>query len=325
MCNGAWAQTTPVPADQPPPVAPDQAQPAPSPPPPPATPEVAPELIEKARHHFKQAVAFSEAGNCEGAIVEFEASYRMVPRASSLYNIAQCQEQLHRYDLAIQYYERYLQEADADEEDRPAVEAALRTLRNLLGTVHIASNVPAQVWIDDRLVGTAPGDVFVPAGRHVLELRADQYLPQRTEIQVAGREEVEVDLTLSKARTTVHITEESGLDPIVFWSGATVTLLTGAVGGVFGALALGKQSQADGLKDYDPERVQLAEDADSTARNADILFAVTGVLGVATVVVAFLTDWDGESTRTTTDEPPAVSLVPTLGTDHAGLQLRGAL
>lgn len=280
--------------------------------------------MQKARHHFMQAAAFAEAGNCEGAIVEFEASYRMVPRASSLYNIAQCHEQLTRYDLAIQYYERYLQEAPADAEDRPSVEAALRTLRNLLGTVHVASNVPAQVWIDDRLVGDAPGDVLVPAGRHVLELRADQYLPARTEIQVAGREEVEVDLTLSKARTTVHITEESGLDPIVFWSGVTATAVAGVVGGVFGIVALSKQSKGGELGLYDPERAQLEDEMKSAARNADILFAVTGVLGVATVVVGFLTDWDGEA-DTRVEEQPAVSLVPTVGLDHAGLQLRGAL
>lgn len=284
-------------------------------------------MVEKARHHFKQAVAFAEAGNCEGAIVEFEASYRMVPRASSLYNIAQCQEQLHRYDLAISFYERYLQEADADEEDRPSVEAALRTLRNLLGTVHIGSNVAAQVWVDDRLAGNAPGDVLVPAGRHVLELRADGYLPQRTEIQVAGREEVEVDLVLTKARTTVHITEETGLSPIVFWSGMTATIITGVVGSVFGTMALVKQGKANDLDEFDPARVQYAEDMDSAARNADIMFAVTGVLGIATVVVGFLTDWDGESPPPTapTEDPPAVSVVPTVGLDHAGLQLRGAL
>lgn len=331
FCNVAAAQTPPAPPTAPAPV--EAGAPAPAPaetetPPPQASdePAVAPELLDKARHHFKQAVAFTEAGNCEGAIVEFEASYRMVPRASSLYNIAQCQETLHRYDLAIQYYERYLNEADADEEDRPSVEAALRTLRNLLGTVHINVNVTSQVWIDDRIAGQAPGDVLVPAGRHLLELRADGYLPQRTEIQVAGREEVEVDLTLTKARTTIHITEESGLDPIVFWSGVTVTVLTGAVGSVFGGIALSRQSQGTDLAEYDPDRARLQEEAKSSARNADILFAVTGVFAVATTVVAFLTNWDGPTERApTAEDGPTVSLVPTLGVDHAGLQLRGAL
>lgn len=331
MCHVALAQTTPPPVDPPatPPgdqAAPDQAPPSP-PPPADSEPAVDPELVEKARHHFRQAVAFSEAGNCEGAIVEFEASYRMVPRASSLYNIAQCQEQLHLYDLAIRYYERYLHEADADEEDRPSVEAALRTLRNLLGTVHIGSNVPAQVWVDDRLAGSAPGDVLVPAGRHILELRADSYLPQRTEIQVAGREEVEVDLVLIKARTTVHITEKSGLTPIVFWSALGVTVITGAVGGVFGMSALSSQSKADELNPYDPERARFAEDMTTSARNADIMFAVTGVLGVATIVVGFLTNW-GDETATSTapgEAAPAVTVVPAVGPTHAGLQLRGAL
>lgn len=329
MCHVALAQTppqtSPPPAEQPPP-APEQAAPSPPPPTNPV-PDVDPELVEKARHHFKQGVAFTEAGNCEGAIVEFEASYRMVPRASSLFNIAQCHEQLHVYDLAIQYYERFLQEAEADDEERPSVEGALRTLRNLLGTVHIGSNVPAHVWIDDRLAGSAPGDVLVAAGRHILELRADSYLPQRTEIQVAGREEVEVDLTLIKARTTIHITETSGLDPLVFWSAAGATVITGVVGSIFGASALSAQSKADALDPYDPERMKFSDDMTTAARNADIMFAVTGVLGVATVVIAFLTKWDDEAAPATTPptEAPAVSLVPTVGRDHAGLQLLGAL
>lgn len=325
MCHVAVAQTTPPPADQPG-ALPEQA--APSPPlPTNPVPDVDPALVAKARHHFRQGVAFTEAGNCEGAIVEFEASYRMVPRASSLFNIAQCHEQLHTYDLAIQYYERFMQESEPDDEERPSVEGALRTLRNLLGTVHIGSNVPAHVWIDDRLAGNAPGDVLVAAGRHILELRADSYLPQRTEIQVAGREEIEVDLVLIKARTTIHITEQSGLDPLVFWSATGATVITGIVGTVFGLSALSAQTQADDRDPYDPQRAKFADDMTTAARNADILFAVTGVLGVATVVVAFLTNWDTETAPVTTSDepPPAVSLVPTIGTDHAGLQLRGAL
>jgi tetratricopeptide (TPR) repeat protein len=139
-------------------------------------PAAEPAVLEEARGHFRQGMAFAEAGNCGAAIQEFEAAYALVMRASALYNIAQCEERLFRYDLAIRYYERYLQEADPDAEDRSAVQAALGTLRNLLGVVHITSNVKAQVWIDDRLAGEAPGDVYVPAGGHSLELRADGFM-----------------------------------------------------------------------------------------------------------------------------------------------------
>ena len=53
-------------------------------------------------------VELARAENCEGAITEFEASYALAQRPNTLYNIARCQEQLNRYDLAIRYYEQYL-------------------------------------------------------------------------------------------------------------------------------------------------------------------------------------------------------------------------
>ena len=84
-----------------------------------------PEVVEQAKQHFRQGVAFAESGNCDGAVVEFEAAYKMIPRPNALYNIAQCQERLFRYDLAVQYYERYLREAPPEAEDRAAVSAAL--------------------------------------------------------------------------------------------------------------------------------------------------------------------------------------------------------
>ena len=71
---------------------------------PPSVPP-APDPSDEARERFMQGLELARAGNCEGAITEFEASYTLVPRPNTLYNIAQCQEQLNRYDLAIRYYD----------------------------------------------------------------------------------------------------------------------------------------------------------------------------------------------------------------------------
>ncbi len=100
------------------------------------------------------------------AAVLAAVSYALVPRPNTLYNIAQCQERLNRYDLAILYYEQYLNLAPADAEDRPTVEASMRALRNLLGIIVVASNVAAEVWVGGRVVGVAPGEVPIPGGRH---------------------------------------------------------------------------------------------------------------------------------------------------------------
>jgi len=291
-------------------------------------PEGDPVAVEQARQHFRQAVAFAEAGDCGAAIVEFEAAYALVPRPNALYNIAQCEERLFRYDLAIRFYERYLQEAPADAPDRPAVNAALSTLRNLLGIVTVHSNVPAEVWVDDRLAGAAPGEVLLPSGGHSLELRAKGYIPARTEVRLVGRQRIELTLELEKAQTTVRVTETTGLDPTLFWIGTGATAVTAVIGVVFAGRVVSLQEDALELPEQDPERSERREDVEDAELTADIFFASAALLAVGTTIVAFVTDWDGEK-----PPPPGIEtgttarlrVAPLVVRGGGGLQLGGAL
>ena len=278
-----------------------------------------PKRVE-ARKHFRQGVAFAAAGNCSAAIVEFEAAYALVPRSNALYNIAQCQERLFRYDLAIASYERYLAEAPADAPDRSAVEAALRTLGNLLGTVHVRCNVEAEVWVNDRLIGRAPGDVFIPAGGHALELRAEGYIPARAEVRLVGGQKLTLELTLAKAQTTVQVTETTGLPPTLFWIGVGASATSAAVGTVFALRVSSLRDEAVELHPFDPGRVDKRGETEDAELLADVFFGTAGVLAVATTVVAFVTDWDGAEDR---GGDAKLRLQPVVGAGHVGLQLGG--
>lgn len=266
--------------------------------------------FEEAKARFRQGLSLARTGDCRAALAEFDASYNLVPRASTLYNIAQCQEQLFRYDLAVAYYERYLAEAESDAPDRPAVEQAMRTLKNLLGTISVASNVEAEVWLGDRIVGQAPGDVLVPPGTHQLELRASGYLPSRKEVQIAGRQQITVSFDLEKAEQQINQTveqnieqhyavtrvEERGLSPMIFWGGLAGTMVAAGVGGIFGLQAMQARDDADNLDPRLPKDDQIS-DIEDNALLADIFFGTAGVLAVASTVAFLLTDWDGpEST-----------------------------
>ncbi len=289
-----------------------------------------PEVLEKAKQHFKQGVAFAASGNCDGAVVEFEAAYHIIPRPNALYNIAQCEERLFRYDLAISFYERYLKEARADAEDRPAVEAALKTLGNLLGVLHLKSNVKAEVWIDDRLGGQAPGDVYVPAGGHSIEVRAEGFLPKRLEVRLVGHEEVTVAVTLEKAQTTVNLTETTGISPTLFWIGASASLISVSVGTVF---ALHVSSLNDQVKHTPPvstEQTRLGTKMRSAELTADIFFGSAVVLAIGTTIVGFMTEWtERPHTKPTDDTTPKAAaelrLTPIAAPGYAGLSLHGAL
>ena len=332
LSTGAFASTaTAQDAASAPPATTDVAPPAGEPVPataPPAAPAAeveAPEL-QAARAHFKQGMAYAVAGNCGAAIAEFEAAYKLAPRPNALYNIAQCEERLFRYDLAIATYERYLREAPSDAPDRSAVQAALGTLRNLLGVVHLTTNVQAEVWIDDRLAGVAPGDVYVPAGGHSLEVRAQGFIPQRAEVKLVGRQEIALMLTLEQARTTVEVTETTGLTPVLFWVGTAATAITLGVGIGFAFEVGALHGDADSLPPVDPRRDEARSDIESAELTADIFFGSALVLGIGTTIVGFLTDWDGDerATERATERDTALVVTPAIAKDGAGLLLQGA-
>ncbi|MEC7521571.1 MAG: PEGA domain-containing protein [Myxococcota bacterium] len=284
--------------------------------------EISPEeeaRFAEARDRFRQGVGLARAGNCRGALAELSASFELLPRPNTLYNIAQCQEQLHRYDLAVEAYGRYLEMAPEDDADRPAVEATMRTLRNLLGTVHVESNVPAEVWLDDRVVGEAPGDVLVPGGSHVLELRAEGHLPERREVEVAAQRTVNVDVTLTTAEENVTINTTIERPPIpapVFWGGVALTFVTAGVGAFFGVQAL--QIRETELA-RDPRLPANTDAIEESAVIADVFFISAAIVGAATVVLAFLTDFGGEPEPDAAEE---TRVRPLLGPAYAGVEVQ---
>jgi len=262
---------------------------------------------EAARARFRRGVELARAGDCRGALAELHASHRLVPRPNTLFNIARCQEELLRYDRAVADYERYLEIAPTNAADRAAVEATMRSLRNLLGTVVVASNVTAEVWVGDRQVGEAPGEVLVPGGTHAFELRADGYLPARREVEVAGRERTEVSFTLERGEVnvtnvheqTVNVTEEGGAPPALFFTGVGLTAASLAVAAGFGIRALSLQSDAEARDPVDRPGIEaLNDDRRRSALLGDVFWGVTGALGITTLVLFFLTDFDGDPEET---------------------------
>lgn len=293
-----------------------------------APPEAEDPALAEARQRFAQGVALARAGNCEGAIAELQASYRAAPRPNTLYNIAQCQERLFRYDLALRYYRQYLEEAPEDAPDRGAVETAMRLLATLLGTVHVRANVPSEVWVDDRRMGEAPGDVLVPSGRHVLELRAEGHLPARQELEVAGGAEVEVSLELEVARQTVtvhsHTTERVGLHQAYFWSGAALTVAAVAVAAGLGGWALGLASDLE-AEDARLRTEGQLEEVDQAALATDIVWGVAGGFAIASLVLAFLTDWGTGQATELEGETTALRAQPFVLADGLGVAIGGRL
>jgi hypothetical protein len=264
------------------------------------------ELTARARERF-------DVGDYGAALVEFERAYRLLEkhprRADVLNNIAVCHERMFRYDLALQYYERYLREGATDPKDRAEVEAVIGGLRGLLGTLRITSNVRSEIWVDDRAFGLVATEVLVPAGTHVVEVRARAHEPLRRQVQVVARTSQSVHFELQP------LPQYHGVPRVYFWTGVSLTGAALVTGAALGLRALGKHKDAEAR-----EREELATVGDerpyrSLALASDLAFGTAALFGVGSTVLFFLTDWrkTARNTEANPDERGArLSLLPHL-------------
>lgn len=281
---------------------------------------------EDARARQAQGEAYFEAGNFDAALVEFQRVYELLEGNPSrylvLFNIGQCQERLFRYDDALRSYEAYLEVGGPEAEDREMVEATIRALDGMLATLTIETNAAeAEIWVDDRLLGTAPGAVRVPPGNHSVELRAEGFSP--------GRQQVE--LSTHASRTLAFELEPlgagGGIPPAFFLSGAGATAVALGVAIGFGVDAMTSSSRIDALQrsedaaEYgsvwqgDLDRVR------ELALIADVMYSVAGALAVGSFVMLLVTDWGGGDSSA---ETPTAWIVPVLGDGSFGVGAQGA-
>ncbi|MEI8258611.1 MAG: PEGA domain-containing protein, partial [Deltaproteobacteria bacterium] len=242
-------------------------------------------------------------------------------RYVALSNIAAAYQGLAQYDRAMEFYERFLREAPADATDRPRVEASIAALEDLLGTVvvGVTGTASAEIWVDNRRLGTAPGRLRVPGGRHVIELRAPGFLPSRRETQLSAHDTVTVNLAMERAGR--------GLSPVVFGVGAGATVVSGVVSAVFGVLAFGARDDVNQRLGDPVQRFTVTQaDRDHVAQLAILSDAFTitaGVMAAGTIVVAVLTDWHGRPPERSPTRALRPRWSPMAGPTATGIQIQG--
>jgi tetratricopeptide (TPR) repeat protein len=276
-----------------------------------------PEMVE-ANQRVEEGEQLFAAGDYDGALAQFERAYEVIgahpDRYLILYNIGQAHERRFRYDRAMDYYRRYLDEGGSAAPDRAAVAANVARLEGLLGTIHVTVNVPrAEVWMDDRHIGDAPGDVLVPGGRHVIEVRATGHAPERRDIQIAPRTDVSESFTLTRI--------DSALDPMFFGIAAGGTALVALLGAGFGtAVLLMRQDIDQRLTGPDSAALMYTVTAATEselalyALVADIFFVATAVFAATAIVLAIFTNFGGEPAP-----EQAAQVLPFATADAAGL------
>lgn len=272
-----------------------------------------------AERRYAVAVERADAGDCELAIAEFEEIYRLLENPIVFFNMAVCYEELHQYDAALSSYQRYLDEAAPDAESRGEVERSLRRLEGFLGTIQVTANVTASVWIDDREVGQSPGTFRIPAGSHVVELRASGYESAQQEVVVASGRSADLEFALDELAE-----EYGGLGAGFFWTSSILAVASLGATAVLGLKALGARDDYNEMLAVGIYESALLEDERQRVRRfslaTDVMIGVTAVFATAAVVFAFLTDWGSDDTRASA----RLQLRPAAGRQSAGLLLEGA-
>jgi PEGA domain len=296
----------------------------------------------EASERFRRGVDLYKDRDYVAALVEFKRAYELAPNYRVLYNLGQTSRELKDYASALVAYRQYIEEGG--DEIRSArkkeVESALEDLIARVGTISISTNVEgAELQVDDVTVGTSPLDeaIVVNIGKRRIVATLSGYAPARRVIEVAGRDELMVDLELSDlSRDDPAPQPPSTLPPAADEGGANVAgivalSVTGACGivtGVLGGLALGASGDRDDALAAFPGNPKAIEDAKSKtstlALATDVMIGVTAA-GAVTTLILFLVDpgSDAEEEAESDDSANASDVSLSLAPSPVGLWLTG--
>ena len=157
----------------------------------------------EARRHFQQGIDAFQRSDFEGARIEFEAAYELVPNYQLLYNIGNVHAALGNSVEAETAYQNYLARggAEIDAERRAAVQAALEAQGALIGTLRVTSNVEgATVTIDgDATDHVTPlsAPIRLTRGEYSVGLALTGYDAPSRRVTIAGGSENAIEIELS--------------------------------------------------------------------------------------------------------------------------------
>lgn len=258
----------------------------------------------------------------EEAKLAFEEAFAAVPNPIVLRSIGECEVKLGQIGAAIESFERYLSEKPGAS-DRPDVEAKLTELRATPAVLVLHSSpAGAEVRIDGApSAAPTPTEVEVSPGEHRVELSASGHDAATETVQANPGERVEIELTLNPLPQVPEAAPPVALSAADFGAPAaeeggsnTAVWITGGVGvagliagGVFGAMALSKQS------DYEDDPTSDgADEGERLALFADVGFGV-GAISLITCAVILFTEDDGGADET------ALRVMPVVSTRQAGV------
>ncbi len=276
---------------------------------------------------FEKGLADMKAGHFDRGCPALAESYRLDPRPGVLFTLAECEAQWGRVASAMAHYgdflglvERMSPDQQAKQRERAVIakeqRAALADAAPKL-TLSLPAKAPADLVVkrDGSELGRPSLDLALPVdpGEHVIVVLAPDGGKTEVTVTLAKGEKKTIELAIPSpvARAVVapapkeerpaapppSESRRSATGPLT-WVAFGVGAVGLGVGGVTGALVLGKKSTIDGHcadVQCDSEGLKAADSAKTLGLVSTIGFAV-GAVGVAAGVVLLVTGGSGRPT-----------------------------
>jgi hypothetical protein len=199
--------------------------------------EASPSEMAAARELFHQGLEAARLEQWAEARTFFERSYRVVPRNSTLLNLAGAQTQTHQLVRSAESYRRFIAEAGPGEASLlPSAEEALARVEARLAraTIEVERLEDGdEVWLDDEVIGHGSLGVPLPVdpGEHVVTVARSGSPAAEARFSVEEGAATTVNVRL-EAPVVSHLdaATDSGEDGIEsLWSSPWLWLGVGAV------------------------------------------------------------------------------------------------
>lgn len=293
---------------------------------------------------YDAAEQLSAAKNFAAACPKYAESYRLDPQLGALLHLADCLEKNGQFASAYGSFRESIELAENLKEDRLKIATerakALEPRVNKLSIeVSLAARVPGlQVLRDGLPIAEGSWGIPIPVdpGEHVIEARAQGYLPYRTTLNINGEGRQEVTqiaaLVAAPVATPVEPTKKTeDTDTGTNDPGSTQRLVGWVIGGA-GVAAVGvgvalQIQKGNRISDRDslcPSGInceagtqaridQLTGDARSSQKYAIISFA-SGAIALGVGATLLIT-----APKSQTNRSARLQLAPLLGPNLAGL------
>jgi len=274
------------------------------------------EAHERARTLYDEGRELESAGDLEGALERFRRADAARPTYRLHRHMGRVCVALGRIAEALEHYQTFLNDGGERVRGhwREEISGAIATLGENVGTLRISAPEGSEISIDGELVGTSPLDGlrWVDPGRHRISVSLEGHEEFSSEVAIRAGQELDLDVRLERTGEPWEPDEDPERDTPAgdgerrslhhgwFWGTAGLSAAFLLTGGILGVMALLEQSRYDDLNvpdrtdGQDDEMQAVAESGRSLQISTDIMFMMGSLGAIATLVLAFFTDFDGD-------------------------------